>query len=315
MQSMQHDNVNQRFRDNEVTVGARSGYANLLPREKAKALCREVIWWHHALGSPVTMEDVFSRERAKWVSAVRADCIRRIRDTLGWSYPKLGKFFGLDHSTCLHHMQTKSVVKTRSTLTKENARHMMSRLRDRLIAENPQEWAVIPSQPKYSVSSNGLVRFDAKETIRMPQLSTAGYAYITFASSPTGKPVFWPVHKLVMEAFGGPRPEGAQVCHADGNRLNNRLSNLRYGTAKDNAADRDWHGMTCRGVRNGNAKIKDQEAIDAIRRRYAEGGVTQYELADEFQVSQAQINNILLMKQHKPERRNSHEEIVSQPVQ
>lgn len=314
MQETQQYNVNRTFSHDSVTVGARSGYANMLPREKARLLCREVVWWHHALGSPVTIEDVFSKQRAKWVSAVRADCIRRIRETLGWSYPKLGKFFGMDHSTCLHHVHTKSVATIRSTLTKENARHMLSRLRAKLIAENPQEWAVIPSQPKYSVSSNGLVRFDAKNNIRTFQLSTTGYAFITFSCGPSGKPVFWPVHKLVMEAFVGPRPDGAQVCHADGNRLNNRLSNLRYGSAKENAADRDWHGMTCRGVRNGNAKIKDQETIDTIRRRYAEGGVTQYELADEFQVSQAQINNIVLMKHHKPERIAANEVQPTQPV-
>lgn len=273
----------------------------MTPRDRAFNLCREIVWWHHAMGSPITMNDVFSRDRAKWVSAVRADCIRRLRHDLSWSYPRLGKFFGVDHSTCIHHLQTKSVCAVKTTLSKETARHKMAKLRDDLIAEGPEDWAVVPSQKKYSVSSNGLVRFDAKSNIRTPQLSATGYAFITFASGPAGKPVFWPVHKLVMEAFAGPKPDGAQICHADGNRLNNRLSNLRYGTAKDNAADRDWHGMTRRGVTNGNAKLRDQAFIDEIRSRYARGGVTQYELADEFGVSQAQINNIILMKQHKPE--------------
>jgi predicted XRE-type DNA-binding protein len=57
--------------------------------------------------------------------------------------------------------------------------------------------------------------------------------------------------------------------------------------------------MTCKGIKNGNAKIKKQGVIDEIRARYAQGGVSQYELADIYGVSQAQINNIILNKQHK----------------
>lgn len=273
----------------------------ITPRQRVIELCEEIVWWHHAMGLPVKIEDVFSRNRERWLAQVRGDCIRRVRSTFGWSYPKIGKFFGLDHSTCIHHAHARGVTKVRPDLATESARKMMALLREKLIAENPERWAIIPSQPKYSVSDNGLVRFDHTANIRRPQLANTGYAYVTFQSGPKGKAVFWPVHRLVMEAFVGPRPEGMQVCHADGDRLNNRLSNLRYGTAKDNAADRDWHGMTRKGVTNGNAKLRDQAFIDAIRLRYAQGGVTQYELADEFGVSQAQINNIVLLKQHKPE--------------
>lgn len=42
------------------------------------------------------------------------------------------------------------------------------------------------------------------------------------------------IHGLVAEAFLGPRPEGYQVDHKDGNRSNNHISNLEYVTAKEN---------------------------------------------------------------------------------
>ena len=45
-------------------------------------------------------------------------------------------------------------------------------------------------------------------------------------------------HGAVMEAFVGPRPDGAMVCHWDDNPANNHVSNLRYGTASDNMMDR-----------------------------------------------------------------------------
>lgn len=50
------------------------------------------------------------------------------------------------------------------------------------------------------------------------------------------------VHSVVIEAFEGPRPEGAQVCHNDGTRDNNALENLRYDTPSGNVKDRRLHG-------------------------------------------------------------------------
>ena len=45
------------------------------------------------------------------------------------------------------------------------------------------------------------------------------------------------VHELVMSTFIGPRPEGMDICHADGDPTNNRLSNLRYDTRSNNNLD------------------------------------------------------------------------------
>lgn len=52
------------------------------------------------------------------------------------------------------------------------------------------------------------------------------------------------VHELVMLAFEGERPtlDGrCEIRHLDGNEMNNQLSNLKYGTTKENAADRKLH--------------------------------------------------------------------------
>jgi hypothetical protein len=47
---------------------------------------------------------------------------------------------------------------------------------------------------------------------------------------------------LVLLAFVGPRPQGAIIRHLNGNKLDNRLENLRYGTPKENAQDALAHG-------------------------------------------------------------------------
>ena len=54
------------------------------------------------------------------------------------------------------------------------------------------------------------------------------------------------VHELVLLAFAGRRPamEGrCEIRHLDGDKFNNRVSNLAYGTAKENMADRKLHKL------------------------------------------------------------------------
>jgi len=47
------------------------------------------------------------------------------------------------------------------------------------------------------------------------------------------------VHELVLLAFVGPRPSpNHEVCHGNSDRADNRLENLRWGTVKENCADR-----------------------------------------------------------------------------
>jgi len=42
------------------------------------------------------------------------------------------------------------------------------------------------------------------------------------------------VHRLVCEAFHGPAPEGAVCMHVNEDYRDNRASNLRWGTQKEN---------------------------------------------------------------------------------
>jgi len=51
------------------------------------------------------------------------------------------------------------------------------------------------------------------------------------------------VHLMVLSMFVGPRPTPLhQARHLDGDRYNNNLSNLEWGTPKENCADRTIHG-------------------------------------------------------------------------
>lgn len=106
------------------------------------------------------------------------------------------------------------------------------------------EWRPIPGYPGYEVSDEGSVRSSKYRQPRLLKPTTnpqTGYKQVYLRAD--GRTHTWRVHALVLLAFVGPRPEGdVQVRHLDGDRLNNRLANLAYGTRSENMRDAVEHG-------------------------------------------------------------------------
>ena len=97
-------------------------------------------------------------------------------------------------------------------------------------------------------------------------------------------------HAMVAFAFIGPRPDGMYVCHGDGVRCNNRLSNISYKTPTENSADALRHGTRPKGETHGAAKLtKDQ--VDEIRT--LSGIVSQDQIARKFKIGQTQVSRIV----------------------
>jgi hypothetical protein len=66
------------------------------------------------------------------------------------------------------------------------------------------------------------------------------------------------VNRLVAMAFiKNDNPLHKEVHHIDGNRVNNNVVNLEWGTPLTNAKDRIRHGNNAEGSKNGNSKIND----------------------------------------------------------
>jgi len=78
------------------------------------------------------------------------------------------------------------------------------------------------------------------------------------------------VHRLVAEAFLPEPLAGEQVRHLNGDKSDARAENLAWGSAAENAADRNRHGTTARGVRNGFAKLTEGQ-VREVRRLRDEG--------------------------------------------
>jgi len=85
--------------------------------------------------------------------------------------------------------------------------------------------------------------------------------------------------------------------HLDGNKMNNHVSNLAWGTTTQNRHDRILHGTSSEGEKNGCAKLTDDEVLE-IRRR-AKNGERQKLLANEFQMSISAVEHIVQRRKWK----------------
>lgn len=116
-----------------------------------------------------------------------------------------------------------------------------------------EQWLpVVGFEGSYEVSNQGRVRSLARTVDRSglpvrisgrvlkPWIQKGGYPAVTLRSD--GRSFGRAVHTLVLHAFVGPRPDGMDACHQDGNPVNSSLSNLRWDTRSGNMQDALRHG-------------------------------------------------------------------------
>jgi len=97
-------------------------------------------------------------------------------------------------------------------------------------------------------------------------------------------------HVLVLTTFVGPCPPGMECRHLDGNRENPALSNLAWGTKKENAEDKALHGTQCRGETCGRHKLTADQVAEIRWQR--QSGMTLQKIAERYGVTCQTINAI-----------------------
>ena len=97
-----------------------------------------------------------------------------------------------------------------------------------------------------------------------PGHSSHGHQHVTLCDG-SGSRKTALVHQKVIEAFVGPRPKGQEVCHNNGNAKDNRLSNLRYDTHKNNQAQRKEHGTHLPGEENPWSKLTNDQVLEIVK--------------------------------------------------
>jgi hypothetical protein len=169
----------------------------------------------------------------------------------------------------------------------------------------PVEYRDIPGYPGYRVGNDGSVWSRRSATGKGKMSSTwrrlkfhthrSGYKVVTFYIGGRKNQL---VHRLVLLSFIGPCPDGKSVRHLDGDPGNNNLHNLCYGTQAENEADKVAHGRDPKGERHGHAKLTD-ELVRQIRAAYAAGGVTQKQLAEQYNMTQSKISYVVIRRTWK----------------
>jgi len=120
-------------------------------------------------------------------------------------------------------------------------------------------WKPIEDYPGYEVSNIGRVRSwlgrgRYGKRLQVPLVRSLykckeGYWILTLHRC--GVRHVYRVHQLVIEAFRGKTPKGMETRHFDGDKDNNNLVNLIYGTRSQNHMDKIRHGKTNRGEKHG----------------------------------------------------------------
>jgi hypothetical protein len=155
-------------------------------------------------------------------------------------------------------------------------------------------YRLIPNYPDYMAGSDGSIwsrrnKLDPNDWTEMtPSLANTGYLVLNLWDA-EGIPTTYQVHSLVMLAFVGPRPYGNEVRHLNGNKLDNRLENLCYGTVRENWQDRWKHGTAVKCISNASVT---EEQVREIRKLCEETDLTYKEIGEKFGVGYGCIQGI-----------------------
>jgi hypothetical protein len=150
----------------------------------------------------------------------------------------------------------------------------------------PEVWKICSENTVYQVSNKGGVRRDGR-----PLKLATKFGYLTVNLYADGKYKTYRVHRLVCAAFRGPCPPGHECAHNDGDRANNRASNLRWATRLENSGDVLRHGRRQFGNQINTSRIPE-ELIPVIISRW-KAGENQRAIAKDLGVAAPSINAVV----------------------
>ena len=148
----------------------------------------------------------------------------------------------------------------------------------------------------YSVTKNGQIWSHYNDCWLKGCPNSRGYELVSLIRDK--KQYSFHVHVLVLSTFVGLKPKGMQCRHLDGNKMNNKLSNLRWGTAKENQNDRKKHGTYLAGETNPGAKLTEVD-VRMIIYMDRTGEFSLKEIADTYGITRQRVWQIVHKKAWK----------------
>ena len=163
----------------------------------------------------------------------------------------------------------------------------------------------IPGHPGYAASEDGriwsawrstgrpqmkqVIREDAWKELKPEIRKVDGRGRFTLKAADGSYRRRYASH-LILETFVGPRPDGMEACHNNGDCTNDSRHNLRWDTSKNNKADMATHGTRLAGERHPKAKLTDRDVTVVLQRRRE--GESLRQIARRFGVTAQRIHQI-----------------------
>ena len=166
-----------------------------------------------------------------------------------------------------------------------------------------EEWRDVSGEFRgvYQVSSLGRVQrvMTSRNWVRgyvlKPKVDVYGYSHVRLQHEGRQQPTT--IHKLVATAFLGPPLEGQQINHKNGDKTDNRASNLEWVTHEQNV--RHFHRRLGSWKRSTGPRLNHEKAV-RIRALYKTGEYTYKELAKKYDVTWWTIGRIIRGETYGP---------------
>lgn len=163
-------------------------------------------------------------------------------------------------------------------------------------------WKDIPGYDSYyQVSNTGIVRSLDRKVMKVNRgvlkqvfysgriksfcVSTWGYKQVTFSKNSIKKHPY--IHVLVAMAFIGEIPNGFEVNHIDGNKLNNNVDNLEIVDRSENIKHAYRTGLMKSNIKN-VIKVNAQQAIEIFNNNTS----TINQLSKKYNISETHVYRI-----------------------
>lgn len=161
-----------------------------------------------------------------------------------------------------------------------------------------EHWKDIPGyEGRYQASSLGRIasltvkrrKRDVRH-LKSVVVNPAGYHRVHLHDAKNNQKSFY-VHRLVAMAFHPTPKTMRDVCHLNGVKSDNRASNLKWASRKENESHKIEHGTKPVGSKVGSSKLTESDVL-AIR-MLSEKGYSERRLSLMFGVVQQTINSVL----------------------
>lgn len=160
-----------------------------------------------------------------------------------------------------------------------------------------ERWKPIDGYPNYEVSDLGRVRRSEPGPLTwvgriLHGSDQLGYRRVSLLRD--GNVDRHTIHRLVLSAFGPPAPSEDHECnHIDGDRANNRVSNLEWVTSSENTRHAIDVGL--QRIRYGEELPQSKLTASDVReiRRMSADGEKQRVIAKRFGIHRATVSQIV----------------------